>query len=53
MVLPVGVGVDCRVFAAIIAPFVNLALGKARGLSVGYQSRILNLHEVGIIGHKI
>ena len=53
MVLPVGVGIDRRVAACIVAPFVDFALRETCSLTVGYETGVLNLHEVSIIGDEI
>ncbi len=53
MVLPVGIGIYGRVLACVVAPFVYLALREAGSLSVGYQTGILNFHEIGIVCHEV
>ena len=53
VVPPVGVGIYGGIAAGVVAPFVDFALGETRCLSVGYQTGILNLHEIGIVGHEV
>ena len=53
MVLPVGVGIDGGVASGIVAPFVDLPLREAGCLSVGNESGVLDLHEIGIVGDEV
>ncbi len=53
VVLPVSVGIYGRIASGVIAPLVDFALREAWSLAVGDETGVLNLHEVGIVGHKI
>ena len=53
MILPIGIGIDCRVLASVITPLVNFSLRETRSLSIHDKTRILNLHVISVISHKI
>ena len=53
MILPIGIGIDCRVLASVITPLVNFSLRKTRSLSIHDKTSILNLHVICVISHKI
>ena len=53
MVLPVGVGIDGRIRTGVVAPLVDFTLRETRCLTVGDKARVLQLHEVGIVGDEV
>ena len=53
MILPIGIGIDCRILASVITPLVNFSLRETGRLSIHDKTRILNLHVISVISHKI